>query len=65
MPCVYVAGNCEFYKGSVEEGLENGRSTAGQFLNVHFLENDIVTIRVARFVGATLWTDFRIEGVRR
>jgi Icc-related predicted phosphoesterase len=62
MPCVYVAGNHEFYKGSIKEGLEDGKSAAVQFSNVHFLENDLVTINDVRFIGATLWTDYRIEG---
>lgn len=62
MPCVYVAGNHEFYKGSIREGLEDGRSAAAAFPNVHFLEDDAVIIDRVRFIGATLWTDYRIEG---
>jgi predicted phosphodiesterase len=62
MPCVYVAGNHEFYKGSIKEGVEDGRAAAVQFPNVHFLENDITIIDGVRFIGATLWTDYRIEG---
>ena len=62
MPCIYVAGNHEFYKGSIKEGLEDGRNAAAQFPNVHFLENDFVIIDGVRFLGATLWTDYRIEG---
>jgi len=62
MPCVYVAGNHEFYKGSISEALEDGRSAAVGFPDVHFLENDIVVIDGVRFIGATLWTDYRIEG---
>jgi hypothetical protein len=62
MPCVYVAGNHEFYKGSVREGIEDGRRAAEQFPNVHFLENDTITIGSVRFIGCTLWTDYRIEG---
>ncbi|MFC3321347.1 metallophosphoesterase [Mesorhizobium cantuariense] len=62
MPCVYVAGNHEFYKGSIKEALEDGRAAAAQFEHVHFLENDAVVIEGVRFVGATLWTDYRIEG---
>lgn len=61
MPCVYVAGNHEFYKGSIKEGLEAGRTAAKDSFNVHFLENDAVTINGVRFLGATLWTDFRID----
>jgi Icc-related predicted phosphoesterase len=62
MPCVYVAGNHEFYKGSISEALEDGRSAAVGFPDVHFLENGIVVIDGVRFLGATLWTDYRIEG---
>lgn len=62
MPCVYVAGNHEFYKNSIREGLEDGRAAAARFANVYFLENDSVDIDGVRFLGATLWTDYRIEG---
>jgi Icc-related predicted phosphoesterase len=62
MPCVYVAGNHEFYKGSIREGLEEGRRGAQEFPSVYFLENDTVTIGGIAFIGATLWTDYRIEG---
>jgi Icc-related predicted phosphoesterase len=62
MPCVYVCGNHEFYGGGIREGLEDGRAAAAQFDKVHFLENDSVVIQGVRFVGATLWTDYRIEG---
>lgn len=62
MPCVYVAGNHEFYKGSIKAGLEAGRAAAKDFPNVYFLENDAVTIGGIRFLGATLWTDFQIGG---
>ncbi|MDX8504720.1 MAG: phosphatase [Mesorhizobium sp.] len=62
MPCVYVAGNHEFYRGSIKEGLEDGRAAAARLADVHFLENDFVVIDSIRFVGATLWTDYRIDG---
>ncbi len=61
MPCIYVAGNHEFYKGSIKEGLEDGKSAAAGIPDVHFLENDQVVIDRFRFLGATLWTDFRIQ----
>ena len=35
MPCIYVAGNHEFYKGSIKEGLEDGRAAAARFLDIH------------------------------
>jgi len=62
VPCVYVAGNHEHYRGSIKEGLEEGRAAAAKFKNIHFLENDSIIIDRVRFVGATLWTDYRIEG---
>ena len=62
MPCVYVAGNHEYYKASIREALEDGRSAAAGFPGVHFLKNDITVIEGVRFIGATLWTDYRIEG---
>lgn len=62
MPCVYVAGNHEFYKGSIREGIEDGFRAAEAFPGVHFLENTSVVIDGVRFLGATLWTDYRIEG---
>ncbi|TIP49796.1 MAG: phosphatase [Mesorhizobium sp.] len=65
MPCVYVGGNHEFYKGAIREGLEDGRKAAKGFPDVHFLENDAVTISGVRFVGATLWTDYCIMGHQR
>jgi predicted phosphohydrolase len=65
MPCVYVAGNHEYYKGSIREGLEDGHAAAAQFPNVHFLENESIVIDGLRFLGATLWTDYQIEGYRQ
>ncbi|WP_296746983.1 metallophosphoesterase [Mesorhizobium sp.] len=62
MPCIYVAGNHEHYRGSIKEGLEDGRSAAARFDNIHFMENDFVMVGGIRFIGASLWTDYRIEG---
>ncbi|WP_144223714.1 metallophosphoesterase [Mesorhizobium amorphae] len=61
MPCVYVAGNHEFYKGSIREGMKDGRAAASAFPRIHFLENEVTVIHGIRFIGATLWTDYRIE----
>ena len=63
MPCIYVAGNHEFYKGSIKDGIAAGRAAARETPGVYFLENDAVTFGGVRFLGATLWTDFRIDGV--
>lgn len=62
MPCIYVGGNHEFYKGSIVEGLDEGRAAARESSNVHFLENECVIIDGVHFIGATLWTDYALKG---
>ena len=59
-PVVYVAGNHEYYGGAMPKLTEKMRDVAGP--NVALLENDEVTIGGVRFLGATLWTDFRLFG---
>lgn len=60
-PVLYVAGNHEFY-GSTLEGTaaELKRLSAGT--NVRVLDCEEALIGGVRFLGATLWTDFRIAG---
>jgi predicted phosphodiesterase len=58
-PVVYVAGNHEFYGGSIDGTLAALRQhTAGT--DVHVLEGDELVVNGVRFLGATLWTDFAI-----
>jgi len=68
MPVVYVLGNHDYYQSpqAGDEGLQTylqvlnrARERANQ-LGIHLLENDTVEIAGARFIGATLWTDFRL-----
>ena len=54
---IYIAGNHEFYNGKFYQGLDTLREECLQFSNVHFLENNSVTIDDTIFVGGTLWTD--------
>jgi predicted phosphodiesterase len=58
-PVVQIAGNHEFYDGEYADVLARMRAQAREE-GVHFLENDAVTIAGVRFLGCTLWTDFRI-----
>jgi len=60
-PVVYVAGNHEFYGGEVQRTLDELR-TRCTGSNVHFLEQDAVTIDGVRFLGTTLWSDFLLYG---
>lgn len=54
---VYVAGNHEFYHGKWIDSIRILHEECAKFPNLHFLENDSVTIDNITFVGATLWTD--------
>ncbi len=60
-PAVYVIGNHEFYGGSLDGTVEElRRLCAGT--NVRLLDNDAATIDGVRFLGSTLWTDFKLFG---
>ena len=58
-PAVYIPGNHEFYDGLLEEVIEEMKAAAGS--DVHVLIDDTVELAGARFVGTTLWTDYRIH----
>ncbi len=61
-PVVYVAGNHEFYGHPLEPVYDQLREASersqGRF---HFLEKNSVIINGVRFLGATLWTDYRLN----
>lgn len=62
---LYVAGNHEFYGRLFPDLLSDLRSEAAGS-NVAFLENGVFIKDGVRFLGATLWTDFMLDGpVRR
>lgn len=60
-PVIYVLGNHEFY-GQIIPKLTDQIKEVAQVTNVHVLENDCVEIGDVTFLGATLWTDFRLNG---
>lgn len=60
-PIVLVAGNHELYGGHWEHTLDEMREAALRH-QVHFLENDSVTLNGIEFLGSTLWTDFAYFG---
>jgi Icc-related predicted phosphoesterase len=61
VPVIYVMGNHEFYGKDIPKlTLELKERTQGT--NVHVLENDSIEIGGVRFLGATLWTDFELNG---
>lgn len=60
-PVIYVLGNHEFYGQKIPKLISEIKEIA-QGTNVHVLENDSVAIGDVVFLGATLWTDFRLDG---
>lgn len=62
MPVVFVAGNHEFYRSSIKEGLAAGYEAAHRYDDVFLLDGDVLLLDGFRFVGATLWTDFMLFG---
>lgn len=63
VPVLYVMGNHEAYGGHLEKIIEElkevSRGTA-----VRFLERDSVDFGGVRFLGCTLWTDYRLRSNR-
>lgn len=58
-PVLYVLGNHEFYGGSIEGTIDElKRLCAGT--HVHVLDDAEIVIDGVRFLGSTLWTDFRL-----
>ncbi|MEQ8230336.1 MAG: metallophosphoesterase [Gammaproteobacteria bacterium] len=57
LPTIYVCGNHEYYGGEIGAVQDTIRDAAAG-TNVHFLECATAVIGGARFLGATLWTDF-------
>ena len=59
---LYVPGNHEYYGCDIEAGR---RELARQCVEhgITLLDRSAVTIENVRFIGATLWTDFRLGGI--
>ena len=60
-PVIYVLGNHEFYGQKLQKLTEELREMAGG-TNIHLLENDSFCLADVVFLGATLWTDFALNG---
>lgn len=63
VPVLYLAGNHEFYKCDLQATRDSLRAAA-QGTNVRFLDNDAMDIDGIRFLGTTLWTDYRLGADR-
>lgn len=62
IPVLYVHGNHEAYGKKLEEAQMDIEVAASLTENVHFLNCGEYRIAGVRFLGATLWTDFRLFG---
>lgn len=60
-PVVYVPGNHECYGGSLHKAVEHAQRAA-KGSNVVVLDAAGVVIEGVRFLGGTLWTDYRLTG---
>src|SRR5215831_15400289 len=60
-PVIYVLGNHEFYGQKLQKLIAELKEMA-RGTNVHVLENEGCTIGEVTFLGATLWTDFALNG---
>lgn len=55
---VYVLGNHEFYNGVYENKINRARELSIKYPNIHFLNENFITINEVNFFGSTLWTNF-------
>ena len=60
-PVVYVLGNHEFYGHSLQKLTEDLREQA-RGTHVHVLENESLLLGEVVILGASLWTDFALNG---
>ncbi|SNT08467.1 Calcineurin-like phosphoesterase superfamily domain-containing protein [Noviherbaspirillum humi] len=65
LPVLYVSGNHEMYGGAVDETDRAIGEACARHPNVRYLNRDEVVIGDVRFLGCTLWTDFRLFGAGR
>ena len=61
VPVLYLAGNHEFY-GLCMENTRRELRAASRGSNVRFLDEEAVELGGVRFLGATLWTDYDLDG---
>ncbi len=61
-PVIVVGGNHEFYRDHIDRGRAKALAVAAQHPNIHILQDSHVDIDGVRFIGATLWTDYLLNG---
>lgn len=61
LPIVMVAGNADFYGTRIADEKALARQLAEE-VGIALLEEDVAIINGVRFLGATLWTDYMLDG---
>jgi 3',5'-cyclic AMP phosphodiesterase CpdA len=61
MPVVFVAGNHEFYNGSLDGCTKRGLAAAAGRKGICMLHNSGAVIGDVRFIGGTIWTDYALD----
>ncbi len=64
LPLIVVLGNREFHSRSVVGELRRARGIAPEY-DITLLDDGTHVVDGVRFVGATLWTDYRLHGEDR
>jgi Icc-related predicted phosphoesterase len=59
VPVIYVPGNHEYYDHDIALIDELVKHSPP---NIHVLNNDKIVLNGVRFLGSTLWTDFKLYG---
>lgn len=60
-PAIFVPGNHEFYRDELGAALSAGKKQAEE-AGVHMLAPGALVVGDTRFIGATLWTDYKLLG---
>lgn len=58
---ITIAGNHEFYSRDFHKHYGKLKEKAKE-LDIHFLQNESIVINDVKFIGATLWTNFKLFG---
>lgn len=63
IPIIYVLGNHEYEGRRLDDNVEKIKEMLKPFSNVHVLDNESIVIDNIKFIGATLWSNFELEGI--
>lgn len=65
IPIIYVLGNHEYEGRRLDTTPLEIKSLLSEFKNVHLLDNESIIIDNIKFIGATLWSNFELEGIHK